>query len=75
MDTIPRLGTFRSATCRARSPRCRATSPWPCIARRGTRSAVAASLLSAASIEAVNVPAGWAGIYALRNGAAKTDGA
>lgn len=35
----------------------------------GTRSAVAASLLSAASIEAVNVPAGWAGIDALRNGA------
>ena len=30
----------------------------------GTRSAVAASLLSAASIEAVNVPAGWVGIEA-----------
>ena len=31
----------------------------------GTRSAVASSLLSAASIEAVNVPAGWAGIQAV----------
>ena len=34
----------------------------------GTRSAVASSLLSAASIEAVNVPAGWIGIEAAANG-------
>jgi rhodanese-related sulfurtransferase len=34
----------------------------------GTRSAVASSLLSAASIEAVNVPAGWVGIEAAANG-------
>jgi hydroxyacylglutathione hydrolase len=33
----------------------------------GTRSAVASSLLSAASIEAVNVPAGWVGIEAATN--------
>ena len=33
--------------------------------QRGTRSAVASSLLSAAGIEAVNVPAGWEGIEAL----------
>lgn len=43
--------------------------------QRGTRSAVAASLLSAASIEAVDVPAGWAGIHAVRNGANGTNGA
>jgi len=41
----------------------------------GTRSAVAASLLSAASIEAVDVPAGWAGIRALRNGSNGTNDA
>ena len=35
----------------------------------GTRSAVASSLLSAASIEAVNVPAGWGGIEAATNDA------
>ncbi|MBK5187961.1 MAG: MBL fold metallo-hydrolase [Gemmatimonadaceae bacterium] len=35
----------------------------------GTRSAVAASLLSAASIEAVNVPAGWVGIESLQHAA------
>jgi hydroxyacylglutathione hydrolase len=34
----------------------------------GTRSAVASSLLCAASIEAVNVPAGWAGIEKAANG-------
>jgi len=33
----------------------------------GTRSAVASSLLSAASIEAVNVPRGWIGIEAARS--------
>ena len=32
--------------------------------QRGTRSAVASSLLAAAAIEAVNVPAGWVGIEA-----------
>ena len=34
----------------------------------GTRSAVASSLLSAAAIEAVNVPAGWPGIAAAQRG-------
>ena len=34
----------------------------------GTRSAVASSLLSAAAIEAVNVPAGWVGIEAAQHG-------
>jgi hydroxyacylglutathione hydrolase len=32
--------------------------------QRGTRSAVASSLLSAAGIEAINVPDGWLGIQA-----------
>jgi hydroxyacylglutathione hydrolase len=36
--------------------------------QRGSRSAVASSLLSAAGIEAVNVPAGWVGIEAAQNG-------
>jgi hydroxyacylglutathione hydrolase len=36
--------------------------------QQGTRSAVASSLLSAAGIEAVNVPAGWLGIDAARHG-------
>ncbi|MDQ2766756.1 MAG: rhodanese-like domain-containing protein, partial [Gemmatimonadota bacterium] len=36
--------------------------------QRGTRSAVASSLLSAAGIEAVNVPDGWVGIDALQHG-------
>ncbi len=35
----------------------------------GTRSAVASSLLSAAAIEAVNVPSGWVGIEAAQRGA------
>jgi len=37
--------------------------------QRGSRSAVASSLLSAAGIEAVNVPAGWVGIDAAQQGA------
>jgi len=36
--------------------------------QRGTRSAVASSLLSAAGIEAVNVPSGWIGIEAAQGG-------
>ncbi|HEV7703930.1 MAG TPA: MBL fold metallo-hydrolase [Gemmatimonadaceae bacterium] len=36
--------------------------------QRGSRSAVASSLLSAAGIEAVNVPAGWMGIEAAQRG-------
>ena len=36
--------------------------------QRGSRSAVAASLLSAAGIEAVNVPGGWIGIEAAQRG-------
>jgi hydroxyacylglutathione hydrolase len=36
--------------------------------QRGTRSAVASSLLSAAGIEAVNVPSGWIGIEAAQRG-------
>jgi len=35
--------------------------------QRGSRSAVASSLLSAAGIEAVNVPAGWVGIEAAQH--------
>jgi hydroxyacylglutathione hydrolase len=37
--------------------------------QRGTRSAVATSLLSAAGIEAVNVPSGWVGIEAAQRAA------
>ena len=36
--------------------------------QRGSRSAVASSLLSAAGIEAVNVPSGWVGIDAAQRG-------
>jgi hydroxyacylglutathione hydrolase len=36
--------------------------------QRGSRSAVASSLLSAAGIEAVNVPSGWIGIEAAQRG-------
>ena len=62
--TIATRSTFRSGEL----PRALATlprdRPIAVYCQRGSRSAVAASLLSAAGIEAVNVPAGWVGIEA-----------